>query len=242
MQSRRLAFLLPMAAEEDKAQRKQSKHKRVFLRFRHKRSRPAENKYPKAAVERNAYGGVVRPTGAVKAIVKKVCPGGDGEVADGIGQSALASPRRGNVHIVTKRICPRQPNAKRIPLCAVLQENVVEGSSLRTEGDPWTVGGIDRQRIQGGGAVSGVRACWKELISGARLDNSVAAAVVVGDGRLGLRSENGASYLIRSGTAGEGPKRCIVGVALEGLDGEDQLRLALFNGNERQKRRRHPSR
>ena len=152
------SFLLEVAAENDKTERKEGKHKRVFFRFGHKRSRPAENKYPKAAFGRSAYAGVVRPTGAVKAIVKKVCPSGNGEVADRIGQSALASPRRGNVHIVTERICTRHAKANRIPLCAVLQENVVEGSGLRTEGEPRTVGGIDRQRIQRGGAVSRGRA------------------------------------------------------------------------------------
>ena len=33
MQSRRLTFLLPMAMKEDKAQRKQAKHKGVFFGF-----------------------------------------------------------------------------------------------------------------------------------------------------------------------------------------------------------------
>ena len=116
---------------------------------------------------------------------------------------------------------------------------MTEGSGFCAEGNPRPVGGVDRQRIQGGGAVSRGRACWEEFISGVRLQGSV-AAIVISDGRLGLR-EDGAAYLVRGGTAGKSPK-CGVGVALVGLDGEDQLRLALFDGNERQKHRRRPSR
>ncbi len=37
-----------------------------------------------------------------------------------------------------------------------------------------------------------------------------------------------------SGAAGESPDGCIVGVALEGIDGENQLRLALLQRREGQ--------
>ena len=189
------SFLLRLPTmKENKAERKEGEEERVLFWFRHKRRRSAGNKYSKSASSWIADGGVVRPMRAVEAIVEKVCPGGDGEVADGIGQSALASPRGDNAYTVSERIGPRHAKANRIgSLCAVEQEEMAEGSGLRTEGDSRPVGGVDRQRIQGGGAVSRGRACWKEFISGARFQGSVAAAIVVGDGRLGLRAEDGAA-------------------------------------------------
>ena len=60
------------------------------------------------------------------------------------------------------------------------------------------------------------------------------------DARLGCSDATGSRG---GGAAGERPDGCVVGVALKGIDGENQLRLALFEGDKRQQRcRRYPSR
>ena len=155
--------------EENKTQRKQTKHKRVFFRFGDQSCGRAGNHYPKAARTRRPQSAGRRKIRAKSEVVIILVGGCDGEVADRIRHGTLPSPRnRGSIG-VAERSCPGDANAHRIQLRVVNQIDMTDGSGARRRGDLWQVGGVGRQgMIASRAGVAGGSAWGEELGAAAR--------------------------------------------------------------------------
>ena len=247
-----LAFLLHsavMAVEEDKGERKEAKDQGVFFWFGDEQGGGrAGNHHSQIKASRRADAPVQITCRKTRRAIEILIGGGEGKVAYGIGQSALPAPRNRDAVGVAERSCPRDAKAQRVGGMVVLQADVADGSGAGRRGDLRRAVSIRGQGMVGGRVVSGGSVCSEEL--GAGRVGEVAAGGGEGeqDGLAGsvvrvirLSSDGGGKF--GCGRAGERPDGCVVGVALKGIDGENQLRLALLKRGQRQQRcRRHPSR
>ncbi len=120
----------------------------------------------------------------------------------------------------------------------VMQAEVADGSGAGRRGDLRLAVSIGRQRIVSCCIVSGGSAGGEELSAGGSsegIKRSLAAKVIR---VVRLRGDGAGREGVGCGRAGERPDGCVVGIALKGIDGENQLRLALLPRNQR-KRRHH---
>ena len=233
--------------EEDEGQGKQAKHKGVFLGFGDQSPWSAGHHQTQSARTRasqNACGHKIR---ADAVSVKILAAGGEREVAYGIGQSALSAPRNVVVCRVIQRRGAGRANAHIINGGVVEEVEVADGSGVGggggLEGDlgiPVGIG-IGRQGMVACRVVSGGSGGREELCAGRKAE----AVGVSGKGAkksrvIGSCGSGGgrwdAAVAERRGAAGEGPDGLRV-ITLEGIDGEEELRLALFKGNKKRRKR-----
>ena len=153
----------------------------------------------------------------------------------------MPDPRNSGAVGVAERSCPGHSKAQSIGGMVVLQADVANGSGAGRRGDLRRAVSIRGQGMVGCCVVSSGSVCGEELRAG-RVGEVAAGGGEGEQGRLAgrvigvvrLSGDGGGKF--RGGGTGESPDGCVVGVALERIDGENQLRLALFQGNERQQR------
>ena len=168
-----MAFLLlPVAAEEDKAERKEGEDEGVFLRFGDDQGcGRAGNHYPQTKASRLAYVPVHITSRKRSPAVKILIRGDERKVADGKGQSALPAPRNSDAIGVVQRRRTGHANAWHVGGCVVLQADVANGSSAKRGSDLRHAVSIGRQRIVSCRVVSGGSADGEELSAGGREGN-----------------------------------------------------------------------
>ncbi len=228
--------------EENEGQRKQAEHQSIFLWFGDKQGRRrAGNHHSQVKASRRAYAPVHITCRKSRRAIEILIGGGEGKVADGIGQSALPAPRNRDAVGVAERSGSGDANAQRVGGMVVLQADAANDSGAGRRGDLRLAVSIGGQDMVGGRVVSGGSAGGEELGAG-RVGDVVVGGGEGKQGGLGgrvvkvdrLHGDGGGS--LGCGRAGERPKRCVVGVALKRIDGENQLRLALLPRNQRERR------
>ena len=237
-----------MAMEEDKGKGKEGEDKGVFLRFGDDQGGGrAGNHYPQVEASRIAYASVHITCRKSRRAIEIFIGGGEGKIADGIGQSALPAPRNRGAVGVAERSCPGYAKAQRVGGMVVLQADVADGSGAGRGGDLRQAVSIGGQGMVGGRVVSGGSAGGEELSAGRVGEVAAGGGEGEQDGLAGsvvrvirLRGDGGGKF--GCGRAEESPDGCVVGVVLEGIDSEDELRLALFKRGKRKEHCRRQSR